>query len=196
MGDFVFNRGSLARGLKGTQEPREPQAPWRKPLPTMKGVECKGRVADCPRASFGSSLFWVQGSGTMRFVAMVALGGLSAFALAGCSSIPGDPGFANHPLDCALGFRHSDCQPGTAGYNGGVALNDADDTTCRSYGLQFGTPAYAQCRQNIEAQRGANARAAAALIASQAANRPPPPPPPQPSPTFNTSCQHYGTTTN
>jgi hypothetical protein len=126
----------------------------------------------------------------MRFVGSFAVSALTAFILAGCSGTPGDPGFANHPLDCAIGARHSDCLPGTAGYNSGVALNNADDTTCRSYGLQFGTPAYAQCRQNIEAQRSADARAAA-LIASQAS-----PPPPQPSPTINTNCQHYGTMTN
>lgn len=132
---------------------------------------------------------WTLGE-IMRFVAVFTLCGLLAFNLAGCSATPGDPGFANHPLDCSIGVRHSDCQPGTAGYNSGVALNNSDDSTCRSYGLQFGTPAYAQCRQNIEAQRSANARAAA-LIASQA-NRPPP----QPAPVVNTSCQNFGTTIN
>lgn len=34
-----------------------------------------------------------------------------------------------------------------------------DDMTCRSYGINFGTPEYAQCRQNIVAQRQANMRA-------------------------------------
>lgn len=39
-----------------------------------------------------------------------------------------------------------------------AAANDqADDATCQSYGLTFGTPAYADCRQNIATQRQANA---------------------------------------
>jgi hypothetical protein len=119
--------------------------------------------------------------------------------LAACSGVPGDPGFAHHPLDCAMGFSHGDCSPGTAGYNNGVAVANSDDATCQSYGVQFGTPAYAQCRQNIDAQRGANARAAAAaLIASQ--NRPPPQPyyapTAPPNPTLNCTSNRYGTTVN
>ncbi len=34
-----------------------------------------------------------------------------------------------------------------------------DDTTCTSYGLKFGTPEYAQCRQNAAAQRAATEQA-------------------------------------
>src|ERR1700737_2887294 len=60
--------------------------------------------------------------GMRRFFIIVAL-----LCLAACSSVPGDPGFANHPLDCAMGFRHADCNPGTAGYNNGVAMADGDD---------------------------------------------------------------------
>jgi hypothetical protein len=30
-----------------------------------------------------------------------------------------------------------------------TALSDSDDATCRSYGLQYGTSSYAQCRENI-----------------------------------------------
>jgi hypothetical protein len=119
------------------------------------------------------------------------------FFLAACSNIPGDPGFAGHPLDCAMGFRHADCNPGTLGYNNSVAVTNSDDATCQSYGLQFGTSAYAQCRQNIDSQRGANARAAAALLASQ--NRPPPPPQPYyvpTNPTVNCTSNRIGNTVN
>ena len=48
--------------------------------------------------------------------------GLSAMAvialsLACCSTV--GPGFANHPIDCAMGIRWADCLPGTPGYNNG-----------------------------------------------------------------------------
>ena len=79
-----------------------------------------------------------------------------------------------------------------------------DDATCRSYGLHFGTPGYAQCRQNIANQRDANNTALAATIL---ANPPPPPPAPSYSPpkclgcvelpkTYNTNCSfsEYGAT--
>ncbi len=74
-------------------------------------------------------------------------------ALAGC---------ANHPLDCAMGFYHSDCLPGTVAYDTVHAQNENDDVICKSYGLQFGTAEYAQCRQNAANQRDANRRATAA----------------------------------
>lgn len=74
-------------------------------------------------------------------------------------------------------------------------LSEADDQTCTSYGLQFGTPAYAQCRQNIAAQRQARVAAAYALLA----NRPVAPalaPAPQTmlpvSPPVNTNCYALG----
>lgn len=38
-------------------------------------------------------------------------------------------------------------------------IANQDDMTCRSYGANFGTQEYAQCRQNIIAQRQANMRA-------------------------------------
>ncbi len=31
-----------------------------------------------------------------------------------CSTV--GPGFANHPLDCAIGMPWADCLPGTPGY--------------------------------------------------------------------------------
>jgi hypothetical protein len=45
----------------------------------------------------------------------------------------------------------------------------ADDAACRSYGLQFGTPAYAECRQRREA--ASQQQAVAMLGAIQGANR-------------------------
>lgn len=46
----------------------------------------------------------------------------------------------------------------------GAQIAASDDTTCQSYGLKFGTPEYAQCRQNVVAQRDAR------NIAAQQAN--------------------------
>ena len=43
----------------------------------------------------------------------------AALALTGCAE-NGEIGFKNHPLDCALGYAHSDCLPGTAGYSNGI----------------------------------------------------------------------------
>ncbi len=46
---------------------------------------------------------------------------LICVVLSGCSSV--GPGFANHPIDCAVGVEWADCLPGTAGYeNGGGQL--------------------------------------------------------------------------
>ncbi len=69
---------------------------------------------------------------------------LAAMALSGC---------ANHPVDCAIGFSHADCLPGTAGYVDPKKFDVADDERCRSFGLNFGTAEYAQCRMNIDNQR-------------------------------------------
>src|SRR5258707_9036713 len=102
---------------------------------------------------------------------------LAGVGLAACSSAPGEPGFAGRPLDCGLGFAHSDCAPGTPGYRAAIAAGEAaaardnaDEARCQSYGLNYGTPEYAQCRMNIDNQRAANFRAAVSA------------PPPQPQP--------------
>jgi hypothetical protein len=121
--------------------------------------------------------------------------------LAACSNVPGDPGFANHPVDCAMGIRHDDCNPGTAGYANAVAAEEHDIAQCQSYGLQQGTPAYAQCRQNIIAERNANARAAAAaLIAMQSRPAPQPQPyyvpVPTQNPVVNCTSNRNGNTVN
>jgi hypothetical protein len=45
---------------------------------------------------------------------------LVAMALTGCAQ-NGEIGFDHHPGDCAIGFPHSDCLPGTAGYRPALA---------------------------------------------------------------------------
>jgi hypothetical protein len=109
---------------------------------------------------------------------------LYAFATLGLSACAknGELGFDHHPIDCAVGFQHSDCLPGTTGYANSVAMAESDDATCRSYGLDHGTPAYAQCRQNIANQRMASQQAA---IDALVANRP-----------RSTTCNTIGGMTN
>jgi hypothetical protein len=58
---------------------------------------------------------------------------------------------ANHPVDCALGFHHADCLPGTPGYDDPDKFADTDDKACRSYGLSPGTSEYADCRIKLRA---------------------------------------------
>lgn len=123
----------------------------------------------------------------LRALIIVAAAGALLSALAGC---------ANHPLDCSLGISHHDCLPGTAGYERVAARERASDNQCLSYGLRFGTAEYAQCRQNIDAQRGA--RDAAVLGAAISRTNPPAqaspmPPVRQPS---QTSCVTNGQYTN
>jgi hypothetical protein len=74
-----------------------------------------------------------------RIVASIIL----ATILAGC---------ANHPIDCGVGFYHSDCLPGTAGYDDPKKFEAIDDQQCRSYGLAPGTTPYADCRLKLSAQ--------------------------------------------
>jgi hypothetical protein len=61
-----------------------------------------------------------------------------------------------------MGFVHDDCLPGTAGYR------MPDDEACGSYGLTFGTPEFAQCMMQKDANRGANR----AFIAGALLNNP------------------------
>ncbi len=68
---------------------------------------------------------------------------VAALGLAGC---------ANHPIDCAVGFYHSDCLPGTAGYDNPDKFADVDDKQCRSYGLSPGSGEYADCRIKLSAR--------------------------------------------
>lgn len=59
---------------------------------------------------------------------------------------------ANHPVDCAIGFHHGDCLPGTAGYDNPDKFAATDDKACRSYGLTPGTKDYADCRIKLRGQ--------------------------------------------
>jgi hypothetical protein len=68
---------------------------------------------------------------------------IAALMLCGC---------ANHPIDCGVGIYHADCLPGMAGYSDPDKFAVIDDTQCKSYGLTFGTPAYAECRERLSAQ--------------------------------------------
>jgi len=61
-------------------------------------------------------------------------------------------GCANHPVDCAVGFVHADCLPGTAGYADPERFTAEDDKACQSYGLQAGTSEYADCRIKLRGQ--------------------------------------------
>jgi hypothetical protein len=64
-----------------------------------------------------------------------------------------------------------------------AAIAAADDGKCRSYGGEPGTPAYVQCRAQLDAARTqAQATAAAALANAPPAYTPPPvyTPPPMP----------------
>jgi hypothetical protein len=69
---------------------------------------------------------------------------IGALLLAGC---------ANHPIDCATGFHHADCLPGTLGYDDPQKFAAEDDKLCKSYGLTPGTTPYADCRIKLTASR-------------------------------------------
>ena len=124
----------------------------------------------------------------------IAITVLACLGLASCAGTLGEPGFAGHPLDCGLGFAHSDCAPRTPGYRAAnaareaaAARDSADAARCQSYGLKFGTAEYAQCRMNIDNQRAANFRAAVS-----APSPPPPPPPPALPASTTTNCTTFG----
>jgi hypothetical protein len=68
---------------------------------------------------------------------------MAALLLSGC---------ANHPIDCAVGFHHADCLPGTSGYDDPDKFAAQDDKACLSYGLKTGTPEYADCRIKLRGQ--------------------------------------------
>lgn len=65
---------------------------------------------------------------------------------------------APHLADCAVGFAHADCEPGTAGYQSEQNLESQDETKCIHYGFQAGTPGFAQCRMlAVQAREQADA---------------------------------------
>ena len=121
----------------------------------------------------------------LRF-AILATSLLGAVFLSGC---------ANHPLDCSLGISHHDCLPGTAGYRATVARQNSADEECRSYGTQFGTAEYAQCRQNLSARQSAREAAVLGAAMSQTNKPSPTVAPPVRQPT-QTSCVTNGQYTN
>lgn len=61
-------------------------------------------------------------------------------------------GCANHPVDCAVGFHHADCLPGTPGYDDPDRFAVQDDKSCQGYGLKVGTADYASCRVQLRGQ--------------------------------------------
>jgi hypothetical protein len=61
-------------------------------------------------------------------------------------------GCANHPVDCAIGFHHGDCLPGTAGYSDPAKFEAADDKACKDYGFAPGTEGYGNCRLKLRAE--------------------------------------------
>ena len=61
-------------------------------------------------------------------------------------------GCANHPIDCAVGFVHADCLPGTAGYADPDKFAAEDDKACQSYGLKPETSEYTDCRIKLRGQ--------------------------------------------
>lgn len=73
----------------------------------------------------------------------IALIIFASVVLAGC---------ANHPIDCAVGFHHADCLPGTAGYDDPDKFARVDDQACQSYGIKPGTSGYADCRIKLRGQ--------------------------------------------
>jgi hypothetical protein len=77
--------------------------------------------------------------------------------------------------------------------------NAADDATCKSFGLQFGTQAYADCRLRLREQALAKAKVdaeAAAAADAQIMRSLEMMRPPQPQPVVTTTCNTYMGTTN
>jgi hypothetical protein len=81
--------------------------------------------------------------------------GFAVIGLSGCTV---------RSVDCALGTPHEDCAKDTAGYRAEQEEQQAkqtfetiDDARCKSYG-QPGSARYAQCRADLDKQRGPTAR--------------------------------------
>jgi hypothetical protein len=86
---------------------------------------------------------------------------LVTLIIGGCSSA--GPGFANHPMDCAIGVAWSDCLPGTAGYRGpspqqetfaaAVQQHNTDIAACRAEFSESKKDAVARARCMNEADQ-------------------------------------------
>src|SRR5713101_8247578 len=72
----------------------------------------------CVRATRGATMHTavqsIRSPGSTAAICVCML--LATSIIGGCSSV--GPGFANHPIDCAVRFAWADCLPGTAGYRG------------------------------------------------------------------------------
>jgi hypothetical protein len=113
----------------------------------------------------------------VRVIAAVAVILAVILAVAACSEVPGDPGWAHHPGECGMGIVHADCLPGTAGYNNSPEVRAAnDDAQCQSYGAAPGSQAYIQCRMNIDNQRAQMRAAVAGALAGHMMTPAPAPP--------------------
>jgi hypothetical protein len=78
-----------------------------------------------------------------------------------------------------------------------AAEDRSDDAVCRSYGLKFGTPAYAECRQRRDALSRQQALAALGALQSMQAAAPQPAPYVMPTrQPVSTSCSTIGGITN
>jgi len=81
-------------------------------------------------------------------------------ALAGCAE-NGGFGFKNHPVDCAFGYAHDDCLPGTAGYSSGVGAGISIEKNITAYkktdqGSKSIKEAVAACVDNMKNNYGSN----------------------------------------
>jgi len=95
---------------------------------------------------------------------------ISAVLLVGCT-------WSYRP-DCVFGIANNNCAPGTAGYDQvqqaqaqAAAAAANDDAKCQSYGLQPGSPGYAQCRMNLDNQRAQVAASDRAIALQYLLNR-------------------------
>ncbi len=66
-------------------------------------------------------------------------------------------GCAAHSDDCAAGLHHTDCLPGTAGYDDSGMFAAADDRQCQASGNARGTSAYTDCRVQLKLQHSVGA---------------------------------------
>ena len=125
---FKFFRGSAPASARGYTPYRSrvvPKKNWcaglsKVPLTVSSGLDTsldwrEPRCAPPPAERLLMSKLTLN---TLAFTAVILI--------SGCAE-NGEIGFKNHPVDCAMGFVHSDCQPGTSGYDQGVGAGLSDD---------------------------------------------------------------------
>lgn len=86
----------------------------------------------------------------LSFVGVVSLA-LASSLISGCAD-NGEFGFNNHPLDCAQGYVHNDCLPGTAGYDRGVGSGMTDQQMSAYRSQQILQQVQQQVQQQVEVQ--------------------------------------------